>query len=82
MIRFVRSYCKDIDLLTPTHYGIDKQNLSNCNYPGEVTDVNRNNPRAFAPCEHIFRIFDDKYLTVTTKVLAIIENAIRQYFRT
>ncbi len=77
-IRNVRSFCKQIDLLAPAHYGVDKQNLTNCEYPWEVTDVNGQNPRAYAPCEYNFEIFKDEYMTLTPRVLEIVEREIKR----
>jgi hypothetical protein len=76
-LKEIRLFCKQIDLLAPAHYGTDKQNPTNCEYPWEITDVYGGNPRAFAPCEYHFAIFEDRQQPITRKILELIEEHIQ-----
>ncbi len=72
----VKSLCREIDLLAPAHYGVDKQNPVNCEYPWEIADVNGKNPRAFVPCEYKFAIFSENYQPIIKEILVMIESEI------
>jgi hypothetical protein len=73
IILLVRDFCKEIDLLAPAHYGSDKQNPVNCEYPWEVVSIKGTNVRAFAPCIYNFRIFQNDLMSITKKLLAMID---------
>jgi hypothetical protein len=76
-LKDVHSICREIDLLAPAHYGLAKQNPVNCEYPWEIADINGNNPRAFAPCDYSFSVFNEKHQPIIKKILVIVEEQIK-----
>ena len=73
MLKEIHSLCREIDLLAPAHFGRDKDNPVNCEYPWEMTDIEGVNFRAFASCEYSFAIFNKKHQPFIKKNLILIE---------
>lgn len=66
-----RDFCNKVDELTPS---LSRKPPSNCEYPWEITDVNKQNPRSYSPCTTTFSVVADPSLApIYRKILAMID---------